>query len=43
MGQLTDNCDVVGSLETQKISHVDDADHSKGIQITYGLGDLCMN
>lgn len=43
MGQITENCDVAGQVETQLVQHIDEADPSKGILITYGLGDLCMD
>lgn len=43
MGQITENCDVVGAVDTKSVSHIDPSDYSKGIRVSFSLGDLCMN
>jgi len=43
MGQITENCDVVGSSETKAISYIDQADPNRGIRVTFSLGDLCLD
>ena len=39
MGTLTENCDVLGTRETQHVSYLDPSRPSAGIRIDYGGGD----
>ncbi|CAD8139995.1 unnamed protein product [Paramecium octaurelia] len=43
MGQITENCDVAGLVETQAFEHLDSRDLNKGIVVKYTQGDLCMD
>ncbi|KAM3142622.1 hypothetical protein pb186bvf_005281 [Paramecium bursaria] len=43
MGQITENCDVAGQVDSKKVTHIDQNDLQQGILISYGLGDLCMD